>query len=71
MLAAAQAAHEIRADLTLEQIFDLIVAIAKIHGDAGYLDPMLQTMLDGFRPPAGGPVSRRPGSARSQAREHS
>jgi AcrR family transcriptional regulator len=52
LLTAAQDAHEIRDDLTLEQIFDMIVAIAKIHGDPNYLEPMLQTMLDGLRPPA-------------------
>ena len=51
LLAAAQDAHEIREDLTLEQIFDMIVAIAKVHGEASYLEPMLQTMLDGLRPP--------------------
>jgi AcrR family transcriptional regulator len=53
LLTAAQDAHEIRDDLTLEQIFDMIVAIAKIHGDPGYLEPMLRTMLDGLRPPPG------------------
>jgi len=52
LLTAAQDAHEIRDDLTLEQIFDMIVGIAKIHGDPNYLEPMLQTMLDGLRPPA-------------------
>ncbi|MET7998866.1 TetR/AcrR family transcriptional regulator [Amycolatopsis sp. NPDC005232] len=51
LLAGAQDAHEIRDDLTLEQIFDMIVAIAKIHGEPSYLEPMLQTMLDGLRPP--------------------
>ncbi|NKQ52268.1 TetR/AcrR family transcriptional regulator [Amycolatopsis sp. K13G38] len=49
LLTAAQEAHEIRADLTIEQIFDMMAAIAKIHGDAEYLDPMFQTMLDGLR----------------------
>jgi AcrR family transcriptional regulator len=52
LLAAAQDAHEIRADITLEQIFAMIVAIAKIHGDPNYLEPLLQTALDGLRPPA-------------------
>ena len=33
LLAAAQRAHEVRGDLTLEQILDMIVAIATIHGD--------------------------------------
>ncbi len=48
-LLAAQDAHEVRPDLTLEQILDLIVAIARIHGAPGYLEPILQSALDGFR----------------------
>ena len=43
-------AHEIRDDLTLEQILDMIVAIATIHGDTDYTEPILQTALDGLRP---------------------
>jgi hypothetical protein len=35
LLAAAQHAGEVRDDLTLEQILDLIGAIARIHGDTG------------------------------------
>lgn len=50
LLAAAQHAGEVRDDLTLEQILDMIVAIATIHGDAGYTEPILQTALDGLRP---------------------
>lgn len=49
LLIAAQEAGKVRGDLTIEQIFDLIVAIAKIHGETSYLDPMVQTMLDGLR----------------------
>ena len=52
LLAAAQHAGEIRGDLTLEQILDMIVAIATIHGDTGYTGPILQATLDGLRPPA-------------------
>jgi len=52
LLAAAQHAGEIRDDLTLEQILDMIVAIATIHADTGYTEPILQTALDGLRPPA-------------------
>jgi hypothetical protein len=52
LLAAAQRAREIRDDLSLEQILDMIVAIAAIHGDTGYTEPILQTALDGLRPPA-------------------
>jgi AcrR family transcriptional regulator len=51
LLLAAQHAHEVRYNLTLEQILDLIVAIARIHGAPGYLEPILQTALDGFRLP--------------------
>jgi AcrR family transcriptional regulator len=53
LLDGAQHAHEIRDDLTLEQILAMISAIAKIHGDPGYLEPMFQTMLDGLYPLAG------------------
>ena len=52
LLAAAQRAGEVRDDLTLEQILDMIVAIATIHGDTGYTGPILQAALDGLRPPA-------------------
>jgi AcrR family transcriptional regulator len=51
LLAAAQDAGEVRADLTLEQILDMIVAIGTIHGDTGYTEPILQAALDGLRPP--------------------
>jgi AcrR family transcriptional regulator len=54
LLAAAQHAHEVRDDLTLEQTLDMIIAIATIHGDPGYLEPILQTTLDGLRPPTDG-----------------
>ena len=47
-----QHAGEVRDDLTLEQILDMIVAIATIHGGTGYTEPILQTVLDGLRPPA-------------------
>jgi AcrR family transcriptional regulator len=50
LLAAAQQAHEVRDDLTLEQILDMIIAIAKIHGDPDYVEPILHTTLDGLRP---------------------
>jgi AcrR family transcriptional regulator len=57
LLAAAQDAHEIRGDLTLEQILDMLGAIAKIHGDPGYVEPILQAVLDGLRPPPGDAAS--------------
>jgi AcrR family transcriptional regulator len=54
LLVAAQHSHEAREDLALEQILDLIIAIAKIHGDPGYLEPIMQTTLDGLRHPSRG-----------------
>jgi AcrR family transcriptional regulator len=54
LLAAAQRTHEVREDLTLEQVLDMIGAITTIHGDPGYLQPILQTALDGLRPPKDG-----------------
>ncbi|AVH60371.1 MULTISPECIES: TetR/AcrR family transcriptional regulator [Streptomyces] len=50
LLVAAQAAHEVRDDLTLEQICDMIIAIATIHGDPSYVEPILRAALDGLRP---------------------
>jgi AcrR family transcriptional regulator len=49
LLAAAQRAHEIRDDVTLEQILDMIHAIATIQGDTRYVEPILRTALDGLR----------------------
>ena len=54
LLAAAQHAREVRDDVTLEQVLDMIVAIATIHGDTAYTEPILQTALDGLRPLAAG-----------------
>jgi len=50
LFAAAQDAREIRDDLTLEQALDMIIAIAALRGDARYLEPIIQTALDGLRP---------------------
>ena len=50
LLAAAQRVDEIRGDLTLEQILDMVIAIATINGEAIYLEPILRTALDGLRP---------------------
>jgi AcrR family transcriptional regulator len=52
LLAAAQHTHEVRGDLTLEQILDMITAITQIHGEPDYLKPILQAALDGLRAPA-------------------
>jgi AcrR family transcriptional regulator len=51
LLRAAQRAQEVRADLTLEQILDMIVAIASIHGETDYLEPILNAVLNGLRLP--------------------
>jgi AcrR family transcriptional regulator len=48
---AAQRTHEVREDLTLEQVLDMIVAVASIHRESNYLEPILQAALDGLRPP--------------------
>lgn len=50
LLLAAQESGETRTDLTLEQILDMIAAIAKIPGDASYREPILQAALDSLRP---------------------
>ena len=52
LLQAAQRSGEVRKDLTLEQVLDLLVAIAGIRDDARYLKPILRAALDGLRPPA-------------------
>ena len=52
LFAAAQEAGEIRDDLTLEQALDMIIAIATVRADARYIEPILQTALDGLRTPA-------------------
>jgi AcrR family transcriptional regulator len=49
LLLAAQRSHEVRDDLDLEQLLDLIIAIAKIDGDSSYVQPILQAALDGLR----------------------
>ncbi|MFG2129779.1 TetR/AcrR family transcriptional regulator [Streptomyces sp. NPDC048751] len=56
LLAAAQEAREVRDDLTLEQICDMITAVATIHGDPAYVEPILRAALDGLRPGRDGEV---------------
>lgn len=53
-LEAAQRSGEVRADLTLEQVLDMVIAITRIDGDPAYVEPILRAVLDGLRPPAGG-----------------
>ena len=49
LLEAARRAGEVRADLTLEQILDMVIAIASINGEPGYSTPILRAALDGLR----------------------
>jgi AcrR family transcriptional regulator len=51
LLAAAQRSGELRSDLTLEQVLDMVMAIARIEGDAAYVEPILKAALDGLRNP--------------------
>ncbi|MGD1059251.1 MAG: TetR family transcriptional regulator [Solirubrobacteraceae bacterium] len=51
LLIEAQRTHEVRDDLTLEQVLDMIVAIASIDGEPDYLKPILQATLDGLLTP--------------------
>ena len=50
LLAAAQQARQVRDDLTLDQVIDMIHAIATIDGDAAHVQPILQAALDGLHP---------------------
>jgi AcrR family transcriptional regulator len=50
LFAAAKKAGEVRDDLTLEQTLDMIIAIATIHRDSRYVEPILQAALNGLRP---------------------
>jgi AcrR family transcriptional regulator len=49
LLTAAQDAGQVRADLTLEQVLDMVSAVAAIRGEPGYVRPMLDTVLAGLR----------------------
>jgi AcrR family transcriptional regulator len=49
LLTAAQEAGEVRDDLALDQVLDLVIAVAKIHGDAGHVEPILDAALAGLR----------------------
>jgi hypothetical protein len=50
LLAATQDGHEIRRELDLDQIRDLVMAIAKIAGDPEYKQPILDSALAGLHP---------------------
>jgi hypothetical protein len=49
LLNAAQRSGTVRTDLSLEQVLDMIVAIAQISGDVAYREPILQAALDALR----------------------
>jgi AcrR family transcriptional regulator len=49
LFAAARDAHQIAGDLDLDQILDLVVAIAKIPGTPQYRQPVLEAALAGLR----------------------
>jgi AcrR family transcriptional regulator len=49
LLSAAQDAHQITSGLDLDQILDLVVAIAKIPGAPEYREPILDAALAGLR----------------------
>ncbi|HWV87432.1 MAG TPA: TetR/AcrR family transcriptional regulator [Capillimicrobium sp.] len=49
LLAAAQEAGDVRDDLTLDQVLDLIVGVAGVRGDPEYLEPLLRTVFDGLQ----------------------
>src|ERR1035437_6517228 len=62
LLVAAQHAHEVRGDLTLEQILDMIIAVATphmtvaaptVHGSPRSPEPNLPAHAGGVRPPTG------------------
>ena len=59
LLVAAQRSGDVREDLTLEQILDLLIAVTAIPGGPSYRDPILQATLDGLRPPPAPAPSRR------------
>ena len=48
LLAAAQDAHQVASDPDLDQILDLVVAIAKIPGTQEYRQPILDAALAGL-----------------------
>jgi AcrR family transcriptional regulator len=52
LFAAAREAHEVRDDLTLEQVLDMVGAIATIPAETPYVQPILDAALAGLRPPA-------------------
>lgn len=60
LLADAQRAGEVRSGLSLEQVLELVLAVASIRGPVDYVEPILQTALDGLL----GPTADRPDERR-------
>lgn len=55
---SAQQAGQVREDLTLEQVLQMLVSLSAVEGDAEYREPLFQTILDGLIPRA---MSKGPG----------
>lgn len=49
LLADAQTTHEFRDDLDIGQMLDLMVAVARVHGDAHHVRPIAKAAIDGLR----------------------
>lgn len=52
LLLAAQQAGDVRTDVSLDQMLDLVVAIASVPRAPEYLHPMLEAALDGLTRPS-------------------
>jgi AcrR family transcriptional regulator len=52
LVQAARRSGELRDDLDLVQVLDLVVGVARIPGDREHVEPLLDVVLDGLRPPA-------------------
>ena len=70
LFAAAQAAHEVRDDLTLEQILDMVIAITSINRGPDYSGPILRAALDGLRPAGHDREGLYPHSGGKSLRDH-
>lgn len=51
LLAAAQDAGDVRSDLDLAQVLQLVTAVARIEAAPEVVEPLLQTVFDGLRGP--------------------
>ena len=57
LLDRARRAGAVREDITIEQVLDMMVALATIPGPPEYREPGLRTVLDGLSAPAGPPLA--------------